>query len=253
MKAASLVVEGVTKRFGGIVAVDGVSFSVEPGETFGVMGPNGAGKTTLLNCINGLTYSDHGRVLLDDQPIMNRPAHRVAAAGVARTFQLAEHFRTFRAVEFVMLGRLRWQVRSLVRCALMLPGVRRSEKAERLRATEMLSRFGLEHIAETNLKDLPYGVQKRVDIARALAAEPRLLLLDEPTSGVSPEERADIVHAVATAKAMGVTQLLVDHNVGFITQTCSRALVMNYGLRIALGTPREVLSAIHVREAYLGI
>jgi len=218
-----------------------------------VMGPNGAGKTTLLNCINGLTYIDHGSVLLDDQPIANRPAHRVAAAGVARTFQLAEHFRTFRAVEFVMLGRLRSQVRSLARCALMLPGVRRSEKAERARATEMLSRFDLDGIAETALKDLPYGVQKRVDIARALAAEPRLLLLDEPTSGVSSEERGDIVMAVATAKALGVTQLVIDHNVGFITQTCSRARVMNYGRNIAIGTPREVLGAIEVREAYLGV
>jgi branched-chain amino acid transport system ATP-binding protein len=253
MSAATLTVSNVSKRFGGIAAVDHVSFTLSPGERFGVMGPNGAGKTTLLNCINGLMRIDDGRIELDQLPIANRPAHRVAAEGVARTFQLAEHFRTFRAVDFVMLGRLRHQVRSLARCALMLPGVRRTERAERARALEMLARFGLDGIANVWLMDLPYGVQKQVDIARALAAEPRLLLLDEPTSGVSPTERADIVEAVSMAASTGVTQLIVDHDVGFITKTCDRALVMDYGQPIALGTPREVLATAEVRQAYLGI
>jgi ABC-type branched-subunit amino acid transport system ATPase component len=239
-------------RFGGIVAVDDVSFDVAPGEAFGIVGPNGAGKTTLLNCISGVLRIATGSVALDGSRIDKLPSHRLAVLGLARTFQLAEHFKSFTAAEFVMLGRLHKQVRSVLASSLMLPSVRRTELAERAIAVRQLERFGLGDLADARLADLPYGVQKRIDIARAMAADPRILLMDEPTSGVSPGERMGIVEALAMASESGVTRIIVDHDIGFVQKTCSRLLVMHNGRTLAMGHPAAILALPEVREAYLG-
>jgi ABC-type branched-subunit amino acid transport system ATPase component len=253
MTVTPLRVETATKRFGGLNAVDHVSFSVDAGEVFGIVGPNGAGKSTLLNCINGLLRLDEGSIYFDDVPTAGVKPYRLAALGMARTFQLAEHFGSLTALEFVMLGRAKWQEQSLAKCALRLPRVRRSERLERDKANDLLERFRLREFAGELLSELPYGVQKRVDIVRAVASEPSLLLLDEPTSGVSAEERAEIAEALGTVTNSGVTLVVVDHDVGFITRLCARLLVMNYGQFIALGRPGEVLAIPEVREAYLGM
>lgn len=252
MTAATLVVEDLVKRFGGLTAVAGVSFEVSEGEAFGVVGPNGAGKTTLLNCINSLVRVDSGVVVFDGRQIQNSKPHRLARHGLARTFQLAEHFKSFTAIDYVMLGRLHWQRHSIAAYALGSPRVREAEGRERRYAVEVLDRFELAQIGDVALRDLPYGIQKRVDIARVLACEPRFVLLDEPTSGVSPAEREGIVDALKVL-GDGVSRIVVDHDVSFVAATCTRILVMNHGETLALGPPSEVLGRKEVREAYLGV
>jgi branched-chain amino acid transport system ATP-binding protein len=247
-----LHVRGVRKRFGGLSAVDRVTFEVQPGEAFGVIGPNGAGKTTLLNCISGVLHIDAGEIMFGSRRIDGLRPNKLVALGMARTFQLAEHFTSFKAYEFVMLGRLRHQRRGILASALGLPAVRASERREQDNARGRLRDVGLGDICDERLSDLAYGVQKRVDLVRALAAEPKILLLDEPTSGVSPQERIGIRDSLEVAAALGITRIIVDHDVSFVTETCARALVMHYGQELALGTPAQVFQIPAVREAYLG-
>jgi ABC-type branched-subunit amino acid transport system ATPase component len=253
MPAGSIAVRNVSKRFGSLVAVNDITFSVPPGETFGIVGPNGAGKTTLLNCISGLERMDSGLVHLDGVPIHEKPAHQRASIGIARTFQLAENFKSFTALDFVLLGRLRWQPGGIIGYALSAPSIRRSERREAALARRSLDQLELGHLAGEALGELPYGVQKRVDLARAMASEPKLLLLDEPTSGLSPAERKGIMDVLAQISAeWAVTRIVVDHDVAFVSKTCTRVLVMDYGEELAIGTPKEVLAIPAVQAAYLG-
>jgi len=250
---AALSVAHVLRTFGGIRAVDDLTFHVTPGETLGIIGPNGAGKTVLLNLINGVYAIETGTIELDGERIDGLRPHQVAALDVARTFQSTEQVRDFRAVEYVMLGRLRNQVSSIFACGLNLPMVSRSERNERRIALETLDRFGLAQVAGERMSELPYGVQKLVDIARAIASRPRLMLLDEPTSGTTSDERTSISAVLEDVAASHITLLIIDHDVSFISGVSDRLLVMNYGRLLAEGAPGEVLARTEVIDAYLGI
>ena len=252
-QGAQLTLSHVLRTFGGIHAVDDVSFSTMPGETLGIIGPNGAGKSVLLNVINGVYQAESGSIELDGVRIDRLRAHQITARGVGRSFQSTEQFRDFRAAEYVMLGRLSHQRRSLFTTAVSWPGVRESERAEFSLAEAALDRFDLAGRALTRIGELPYGEQKLVDIARVLAAEPRLILLDEPTSGTTSVERKIISDVLDEVAQTEVTMMIIDHDVSFISAISDRMVVMNYGRLLAEGPPAEVLARPDVIDAYLGI
>jgi branched-chain amino acid transport system ATP-binding protein len=246
-------ISGMSRSFGGITALDDVSVSVAKGEVFGVIGPNGAGKTTLLNCICGVYAPDRGRLLLDGTDLTGRRPHRVAESGIARTFQHADFFAAMPVIDFLLLSRLKHQTTSLTMCALGLPRARRTERAEHDRARQMLERFGLEQAGGSELGSLPYGTRKLLDICRALMTEPRVLLMDEPTSGTAAADRELLRHIVGSLREDGLTTVVVDHDVAFITDMCDRLLAMNFGRPLAVGKPHEVLARQDVIESYVGL
>jgi branched-chain amino acid transport system ATP-binding protein len=248
-----LEIEGVTKSFGGLKAVNGVTFDVEQGEVVGVIGPNGAGKTTLLNCVSGTLRSSSGRVTFEGRSIQRMAPHRVAAIGIARTLQLAEHFKDFTVLDFVLLGRQRYLPKSIWLCGLHAPGVVRKERQEIRAARELLEKFDLIAVERLPLRELPYGTQRLVDMVRALASDPKLVLLDEPTSGSSQYERESLRTHVHRIRDEGVTAVLVDHDVGFVSDCCDRLVAMALGKSICVGEPQEVLARPEVIESYLGV
>jgi ABC-type branched-subunit amino acid transport system ATPase component len=251
--ARILDVSSVSCEFGGIRAVDEVSFGVEPGSITGVIGPNGAGKTVMLNLINGIYRPTRGVIRIDGQATNRLRADQIARLGVARTFQSTEQFKEFRAIDYVMLGGFFQQCRSVFACIFGLAKVGKREKSEARRAFAALDRFGLGDAANTRLVELPYGMQKQVDLARAIAAEPRLLLLDEPTSGTTSIERAAIATVLADIGSSDRTLLVVDHDVRFLAGQCEHLVAMSNGRKIAEGVVADVLADRGVREAYLGI
>jgi branched-chain amino acid transport system ATP-binding protein len=253
MSEVDLQVRDVTVRFGGLVAVDSVSFAVTRGETFGVIGPNGAGKSTLLNAISGLVRVSGGTVHVVGEPVHGLRPDQRTRLGVGRTFQAAEVFNDFRVIDYVSLGRLRHQRASLIATALRLPSMVAAEREEVRRAREILARFGLEEVAGTALKELPYGVRKLVDLVRVLAGEPALMLLDEPTSGTATSDRLMLAQVLAEARGDGVSIVVVDHDVQFVSDSCDRLLVMDAGAEIASGEPGEVLERPEVQAAYVGL
>lgn len=253
MAEALLRIEGLTQRFGGITAVDGLSMSVDPGELFGIIGPNGAGKSTLLNCISGVYRDMTGRVLLGTQALHKLRPHRIAMAGVGRTFQAADSFSDFTTLDYVLMGRLRYQQRSLVATMLHTPRVLRSEKAEKHQAMDVLDRLDLARVAGESLAKLPYGQRKLVDVVRVLMQNPRLVLLDEPTSGTTMEDRSALRALLGEIREQGVTTVVVDHDVQFIATTCDRLLAMNFGRELGTDSPQELLKRKEVVEAYVGL
>jgi branched-chain amino acid transport system ATP-binding protein len=253
MSEVDLQVRDVTVRFGGLVAVDSVSFDVTRGETFGVIGPNGAGKSTLLNAISGLVRVSGGTVHVVGAPVHGLRPDQRTRLGVGRTFQAAEVFNDFRVIDYVSLGRLRHQRASLIATALRLPSIVAAERDEASRAREILARFDLEEVAGTVLKELPYGVRKLVDLVRVLAGEPALMLLDEPTSGTATSDRLMLAQVLEQARGDGVSIVVVDHDVQFVSDRCDRLLVMDAGAEIASGEPGEVLERPEVQAAYVGL
>lgn len=247
-----LEVEDAILRFGGITALNDVQFAVEPGETFGIIGPNGAGKTALLNCVSGVYKLTSGNVTLFGERIDRLAPHRISAKGLGRTFQNMEHFRRFRVLDYVLLGRMHRARASVVMSAFAWPLMERHERRERFAGMALLERLKLADIARTELADLPYGVQKRVDIARALFGEPKLLLLDEPTSGTITSERSEVSTAIEMVTDFGVPTVLVDHDVDFVTKHCGRVLVLSYGKQVGVGTPAEMFARPEVIETFLG-
>jgi branched-chain amino acid transport system ATP-binding protein len=243
----------MSQSFGGILALQEMNVSVAKGEVFGVVGPNGAGKTTLLNCICGVYLPNTGTLTLDGVDLTGRRPHRIAAAGIARTFQHADFFAEMPVLDFLLLSRLQFQNKSLVACALGLPTVRRSERAERARAWEILERFGLAKVGKEHLGNLSYGTRKVIDVCRALLPEPQVLLMDEPTSGTSAADRDLLRDLVKQLREDGLTTVIVDHDVAFISDVCDRLLAMSFGKPLAVGTPHEVLSRQDVIEAYVGL
>lgn len=248
----ALGVKEAVLRFGGITAVASVSFEVQEGITFGIIGPNGAGKTALLNCINGIYRLNSGSIHVFGEQIDGKAPHRIATMGLSRTFQSTEHFQRFTVRDYVMLGRARVAPCSVLGSMVLWPWRERSEKGEREAAMKVLETMGLERYASEHLAGLPYGVQKQVDIARAVAAGPRLMLMDEPSSGVTTGERDALAHAVRTVAEAGVTIVLIDHDVDFVSRHCDQVLVVNYGKPIGVGTPEEMLRKPEVIEAFLG-
>jgi branched-chain amino acid transport system ATP-binding protein len=251
--SALLRVQEVGVRFGGIVALDGVSFDVAPGQIVGLIGPNGAGKTTLFNCLSGLYACGAGRILFGDQPLARVPRHRIAALGIGRTFQNLALFRTMSVLENVMVGRHSRTHTGFLRHALRTPAVRAEESLTEDKARELIALLELEPVANARVADLPFGTQKRVELARALASEPKLLLLDEPASGLNHEEVTALGALIrAIRDRLRLTVLLVEHHMSLVMSISDRVVALNFGRKIAEGTPAEVRAHPDLIKAYLG-
>jgi branched-chain amino acid transport system ATP-binding protein len=248
-----LEVSRLTVRFGGIVALDGVSFSVGDGQIVGLIGPNGAGKTTLFNCLSRLYRPTAGDIRFDGASLLELPAHRIAAGGIGRTFQNLALFRSMSVLENVIVGAHATGQSGFVGNAFQLPGVRREERRLRARALEMLAFVKLEEFAHRPITSLPFGTQKRAELARALASSPRLLLLDEPASGLNHEEVAEVGRLLrAIRDQLKITVLLVEHNMNFVMGVSDKVVALDFGRVIAEGAPAEVRADEALIRAYLG-
>jgi branched-chain amino acid transport system permease protein len=248
----ALVLSGVDRTFGGVHAVDDVSFEVREGAIHGLIGPNGAGKTTALNLISGLMRPSAGTIDFHGTRIDRLPTHQIAALGVRRTYQNLRLFPQMSVIENVLVGMHTVTRAPLWQRLVFTPAVRREESASSERATLLLNRVGLGRRVDQQARNLPYGEQRRLEIARALASDPRLLLLDEPTAGMNPAEVDEIAALIRSIAAERRTILLVEHNMPLVMGICERITVLDFGRVIAEGTPAEVSADEAVIEAYLG-
>jgi branched-chain amino acid transport system ATP-binding protein len=247
------MVEDLSLSFGGIDVLRGVSFQVPRGSIFGLVGPNGAGKTSLLNCANGFYRPRAGRILFEGQHISGMRPAQIARRGIARTFQNVELVRDTTALNNIMLGRDLHMRTNLATAALYWGPGRRAEVAHRMKVEAVIEFLEIESLRKQLVANLSYGQQKLVEIARALATEPRLLLLDEPTSGMNREEKEDVARFIVRMKhEMGMTQILIEHDIRFVTDLCDEIVVLDFGEVIAAGGPNEVWRDERVIQAYIG-
>lgn len=253
--SAEIVLEArnMTRRFGGLYAVDNVSFEVQRGEIFGLIGPNGAGKTTMFNLITGMTPPTHGELFYEGRNITNKRPHEIAKLGIARTFQNIRLFGTLTALENVMIARHLHTRSGVIEGVLGLPPAPQEERAVRERAMELLELVGLAEAADQQARNFSYGDQRRLEIARALALEPKLLLLDEPAAGMNQNEKGALSAFIRRVREQfDLTIVLIEHYVPLVMGLCDRIAVLNFGQLIALGAPEAVQNDPAVIEAYLG-
>jgi ABC-type branched-subunit amino acid transport system ATPase component len=247
-----LSVEDLERSFGGVRALDGAVVQVEAGEVHGLIGPNGAGKTTLLNVISGLFHPSRGRIVLGRERIDGLPPHRIAALGITRTYQNIRLFPGLSALENVLVGAHLVRREDALRRLFFLPSARAEEAKAREAALRLLARVGLLERANERVSSLSYGDQRRVEIARALASSPRLILLDEPTAGMNAAEVQAVAGVIRQVAKEGQSVVLVEHNVQLVMQVSDRITVLNFGKVIAHGEPKQVASHPEVIAAYLG-
>lgn len=248
-----LEVDNVTLKFGGVTAVDGVSFDVEEGEVFALVGPNGAGKSTLFNLVSRIYDPVDGDIRFNGESLLKHKAHEIAGFGIARTFQNIELFENASVLQNLLVGRHTHRTTNLAAELLFLPSVRKAEREHRRAVENVIDFLDLQAYRDKTIAGLPYGVRKVVELGRALALEPKLLLLDEPASGLSTEETQDVAFWIEDIKTqMGVTVLMVEHDMHLVSAVSDRVMALADGKRLALGTPQEVQTHPKVIEAYLG-
>lgn len=247
-----LALSDVTKVFGGLIAINDLSFTVEAGSIVGLIGPNGAGKTTVFNCITGNYTPERGQILFDGTSIRGLRPHRVVELGIARTFQSIRLFGKLPVLENVLAGRHCRMRAGLLSCMLHTPAMRREEEAAVARCMKELDFVGLADRCHEAAGGLSYGNQRLLEVARALAADPRLLILDEPAGGMNDQETAALVEIIRAIRARGVTVLLIEHDMRLVMQICEKLVVLEHGTLIAEGEPETVRANPAVIEAYLG-
>ena len=248
-----LAVEKIVLRFGGLTAIRDLSFNVEQGEVFAIIGPNCAGKTSVFNVITRVFEPSAGRVTLRDTDITSLPRHRIAGAGIARTFQNIELFENATVLSNLLVGRHRHSTTQLWQELLFLPSVRSTEKAHRRRVEQVIEFLDLAAYRDKLISGLPYGVRKVIELARALCSEPNLILLDEPSSGLNVEETDDMSFWIRDMRTeLGVTVLMVEHDMTLVNRVSDRVIALNYGRVLAMGAPAEVQRHPDVVAAYLG-
>jgi branched-chain amino acid transport system ATP-binding protein len=247
-----LEVQGVCKRFGGLQAVDKVSFTVAQGMIKALIGPNGAGKTTLFNLISGFLSPDSGRIFFHERPVQGLRPYQIASAGMARTFQHIRLFPKMTSLENVMIGRHLHGKSGFLSAMLALPRTRREDRRAREKALELMDFLGIAELAEQEATSLSYGQQRLVELARGLACEPQLLLLDEPAAGLNMRETAEMASVISKIRDMGITILIVEHDMSLVMNISDEIIVLNYGQKVADDVPLAIQKNEDVVRIYLG-
>ena len=250
---AMLEVKNIGISFGGLKAVDNFSLTIEKGQLYGLIGPNGAGKTTIFNLLTGVYKADHGAIFLDGKELTGKSTIEINQAGIARTFQNIRLFKALSVLDNVKVGLHNHHPYSTIEGIFRLPRYYKVEKEMNARAMELLKVFDLDKECDYKASNLPYGKQRKLEIARALATDPKLLLLDEPAAGMNPNETEELMETIEIVrKRLGVTVLLIEHDMKLVSGICEYLYVLNFGRLLAEGTPKEVLSNPEVVKAYLG-
>ena len=246
-------VKNITVAFGGVKALSDVSFGVDKGEIFTIIGPNGAGKSTLFNVISRIYEPSKGEIYFENQNISKTKPHNISKLGIARTFQNLELFENATVLQNLLLGRHIYKKTNILSEVFFTPSARKQEHEYRLKVEEVIDFLDLQHYRDTLINGLPYGVRKNVELARALCTDPKLLLLDEPSSGLTNEETIDLGFWIKDIQSLlGITIIMIEHDMSFVNKVSDRILALNYGKILASGLPEEIKNNVDVKQAYMG-